>query len=655
MCGIVGYVGRTGERPLVGRMTDYIVHRGPDSAGLYTAPKVALGMRRLSIIDREGGHQPITNETGDIVVVFNGEIWNHVALRTELEAKGHRFATHADTEVLVHGYEQWGIQGLLERLNGMFAFALHDRNASKVVIARDRVGVKPLYYTSQGGVVYFASEVKAFRAVPEISFAPNEAMLGEYLALRYVPTPFTLFEGILKLPAGHIITIDADGIYRIDRYWFFKATTERLSDDDYVGKFGELFQDSVRIRMMSEVPVGAYLSEGLDSNLVVWAMAQESERPVSTYSIGFGGKHDETEGARRSASMLGSNHTELHFDEADFSDLATVVWHLDEPIGDAHVLPSYTLAREAKKTLTVVLLGEGADESLYGYPFYKLSWLARAVTGPVAGLAERLLPSLLEVTPLALINAVNPIPAQFGDDARRHLASFLRAVPRGDGESVFRALSGLFGTPELDRLMRNPSVPGRFSQSTFEVDPNDRSPDNLMRQINNAQFGGWLQDNILLRHDKMAMAHSVEVREPFLDYRLIEFMAGVPRRLKVSGWKDKILSRRFAARHINADIANRPKKPFFLPMENFIASGAFRRMVHENLGPERIKARGYFHPEVVAELVKRAESRDFLAVKRVMSLIILELWFRTFMDSELAVSPPEIWSQPGTRTVSEPL
>jgi asparagine synthase (glutamine-hydrolysing) len=633
-------------------MTDYIVHRGPDSAGFYIAPRLALGMRRLSIIDRMGGHQPIASESGAVVVVFNGEIWNHLDLRADLESLGHRFATHSDTEVLVHGYEQWGIEGLLDRLNGMFAFALHDRSTGAVLLARDRVGVKPLYYTVQGGVLYFASEVKAFLAVPEVSLAPDEGALGEYLTLRYVPAPRTLFAGILKLPAGHWMSVAADGNHRVNRYWFPRPQDQRLDDDEYVERFGELFRDAVRIRMMSEVPIGAYLSEGLDSNMVVWAMAQATNRKVSTYSIGFGGRHDETEGAERSASILGSEHHSLHFDEADFNDLAKVVWHLDEPIGDAHVLPTYILAREAKRTLTVVLLGEGADESLYGYPFYKLSWLARAATRPAAGLAEMVLPRLLEMTPLPLLRAVNPMPAQFGAEARRHLAAFLRVAPRGHGEDLFRVVSGLFGPAELGQLMRRPPTPGRFPFSTFGIDPDDRSPDALLQQINDAQFGGWLQDNILLRHDKMAMAHSVEVREPFLDYRLIEFMAGVPRRLKVSGWKDKILSRRFAARHIHPDIARRPKKPFFLPMENFVASGAFRRLADENLNPARLARRGWFNAAVVADLAARAESRDFLAVKRVMSLIILELWARTFIDGELAERPPEMWQ--GGLTLTPP-
>ena len=443
MCGIVGYWGRAGDLDLVRRMCDTIVHRGPDDEGIHLGERVALGMRRLAIIDRAHGAQPISNEDGTITVVYNGEIYNHDELRERLKARGHQFRSRADTEVLVHGYEEWGEEGLLSRLNGMFAFAIHDARRDRLFLARDRLGIKPLYYTRQGGVLYFVSEVKALMPVDEVSFQPDEAVVPEYLALRYVPAPRTLFRGIHKIPAGHYMTVDAGGNDRIVRYWYPEAPNEKLRDDEYLQRFAELFEDAVRIRLMSEVPLGAYLSEGLDSNLVVWAMSRGLEKTVSTYSIGFGGKYDETAAARRSAEILGTNHNEIHFDETDFEDLAKVIWHLDEPIGDAHVLPSFILAREARKSLTVVLLGEGADESLYGYPFYKVSWLARALTRPFpAALTERVLPGLLEAMPLGLLNAVFPLPAELGEEGRRHLSSFLRAAPRGQGEHLFRLLSG---------------------------------------------------------------------------------------------------------------------------------------------------------------------------------------------------------------------
>jgi asparagine synthase (glutamine-hydrolysing) len=634
MCGITGYFGRLADPGLTRRMTQAMRHRGPDDEGFHHAARAALGMRRLSIIDRSGGAQPIASEDGRVVVVFNGEIYNHLDLRRELEARGHRFSTRADTEVLVHGYEEWGPEGLLTRLNGMFAVAVWDDARDRLFLARDRLGIKPLYYTEASGAFYFASEVKCFQPVEGISFEPDPEALPEYLALRYVPAPRTLFRGIRKLPAGHCMFVDASGS-EVRQYWSLVPSASGLSPEEWEEGFGELFLDAVRIRLMSEVPLGAYLSAGLDSNLVVWAMSRELDRPVSTYSIGFGGRHDETAGARASAKLLGTDHHEIMFQEQDLGDLPRVIWHLDEPIGDAHVLPTFILAREARRTLTVILLGEGADESLYGYPFYKLAWMARRAARLLPpGTLSSLGPAMLKLLPGRGLDMVFPMPTSLGSDGKEHLAHFLRAAPGADGETVLRILSGLWHGPELDRLLLRPATPLSFPTS-YRVPAAGTSPDALLEQINAAQFCGWLQDNILLRHDKLSMAHGAECRVPFLDHRLVEFLAGAPRRLKISGWQDKILSRRFASRHLPREVHARPKTPFFIPIEDFCRSRFFREMVRENLSPERVRRRGHFHPQAVQDLVRRATADNFLAVKRVTSLIILELWHRIFIDREI--------------------
>jgi asparagine synthase (glutamine-hydrolysing) len=636
MCGIVGYLGREAEPGLTERMNSRMLHRGPDDEGYFHGDRISLGMRRLAIIDRAGGAQPIYSETADVVVVYNGEIYNHLHLRRELEARSHVFGTGADTEVLIHGYEQWGLEGLLNRLNGMFAFALFDLQKQRLFLARDRIGIKPLYYTRQNGVLYFASEVKALAEVEQISIEPNEAVLADYLVLRYVPTPYTLFKNILKLPAGHFLAAGLNGGFEVVRYWFPQVFRGQWSNGEYLERFGELFQDAVRIRLMSEVPLGAYLSEGIDSNLTVWAMTRELSRPVTTFSIGFGGKYDETPKAAESARLLGTNHHEVIFEEGDHQELPSIIWHLDEPIGDAHIIPSYILARAARRELTVILLGEGADESLYGYPFYKVAWIGRTLSKLMpSALAETVAPAIVAATPLRYLNRLFPMPTDLGLDGRQHLSSFVRSVVGENGEVVFRTLSGLFDPVALGRLLlRPPADKLEFRVSYFAPDPHERSPDGLLAQINNAQFSGWLQDNILLRHDKLAMAHSAECRVPFLDHRLVEYLAGVPRHLKVSGLKDKVLSRRFAERHLPRSIASRPKKPFFMPIEIFHAKPWFQAIIRENLSPERIRRRGYFRPEEVANLVSRVSADNFLAVKKLMSLIILELWHRVFIDRE---------------------
>ena len=638
MCGIAGFIGRDIDPKRIHQMTKLMTHRGPDSDGFHFAQPVTLGMRRLAIIDRDSGKQPIFNETKDIAVVYNGEVYNHQELRLELVSHGHVFQTEADTEVLVHGYEQWGIEGLLNRLNGMFAFAIHDTKRQQVFVARDRIGIKPLYYYSDDQSIAFASEVKTFRALEHIPFRLNRKSLPDYLSLRYVPEPATLFEGISKLGAGHFMIINEGGGFETHRYWNPNIDVTERTDQEYLEQFNELFDDAVKIRLMSEVPVGAYLSEGLDSNMIVSAMARELPTKPHTYSMGFGGKYDETESARISAATIGSEHTEITFDPSSFSELPDVIWALDEPIGDAHILPSYILAREAKKSLTVVLLGEGADESLYGYPFYKVSHILRSILSKSPSPLTSGLMSAIRHAPLSLLNSVFPMPAELGEEGRIHLLNYIGIASKGSGQDIFRQLSGLFSPNDLSALLKGNSDTTGFNLGLFDVDQDARDPDTLLQQISEVQFSGWLQDNVLLRHDKVAMAHSVECRVPFLDHRLVEFMQGVPRKLKVSGWRDKVLSRRYARSRISPDIAKRPKKPFYLPLERFLDAPEFQDLVADNLSPERIKKRDLFHINEIQGLLARMQTGDFLAIKRVMSLVILELWMRTFIDGELAPS-----------------
>lgn len=638
MCGIVGYfLGRQVSTELTQRMADCITHRGPDDEGFYHGTSISLGMKRLSIIDRAGGAQPIYNESGNIVVIYNGEIYNHDNLRTKLLENGHHFSTNADTEVLVHGFEQWGMEGLLKRLNGMFAFALYDIDKNKLFFARDRLGIKPLYYTSKNGTLYFGSEIKSFSVIDEISFEPNIQAIPEYLALRYVPTPMTMFKNIFKLPAGHYMVVDSNGNQNISQYWHLEGSSEKMTDEEYVSQFGELFHDAVKIRLKSEVPLGAYLSGGLDSNMVVWSMSQQVSRPVTTYSMGFGSKYDETPDARKSANLFCTEHNEFIFGNSELDLLPKTIWHLDEPLGDGHILPTYVLAREAKKKLTVILLGEGADESLYGYPFYKVAWLARKISHFLPStISKTVLPNIIGGLPLNAFNAVFPMPTTLGEDGRIQLSRFLRTVPDGDGETILRILAGLFINKDLNDLMlRPPTVPPCLPRGCFSPQKNNGSPDHLLQQIYAAQFSGWLQDFILLRHDKMSMAHSVECRVPFLDHRIVEFLAKVPRRLKVSGWKDKIISRRFAGDFLPKQLAKKAKTPFFIPMERFLSSTSFQQMVKENLSRKRVQKRGYFKYEKVEELLSRASNENFLAVKRITSLIILEIWHRIFIDKEI--------------------
>jgi len=635
MCGIAGYVGEGIEASTLDAMCKLIRHRGPNDQGAYTNKHVGMGMRRLSIIDIEGGQQPIFNEARDIAVIFNGEIYNFEEIRADLQSCGYTFSTSSDTEVLVHGYEEWGGPELLKRLNGMFAFAIHDQRKGRVFIARDRLGIKPLYYTVIENRFYFASEVKAFKAIPEIPFLLNEDVLPEYLQLRYVPAPETLFKNIMKLPAGSHMTINGTGPPSIERYWK-PHRGQALEESEVRAGYSDLLNDAVKIRLMSEVPLGTYLSEGIDSTVISWSASRQSNTAVTTYSYGASGEFDESLGAAETARKLSLENKKVTFDAIDFEDLARIIWHLDEPIGDAHILPTYSLAKAAKKNLTVVLLGEGADESLYGYPFYKIAFWGRRLLGWMPNfITQKLLPAVIERTPLRILNLVFPLPTSLGSQGRKHLANSINVLARGTGKEVFRHMTGLFSNEEVINLLPRyrskprPEMPAYFSRS-LPVNGAEK----LLLDINDEQFSGWLQDNILLRHDKLSMAHSIECRVPFLDHRFVEFMANAPLSSKISGWRDKCIARNYVRDAIDLDIAERPKRPFYMPLEEFVRGEIYKNLVAENLCPERIKRRGIFDTKTIDKLVEQATFDNFLAVKRVMSLVILELWQRIFIDDE---------------------
>jgi len=370
MCGICGYVG-INEDGLLEGMTAALSHRGPDSVGYFERGDVGLGHTRLSIIDVQGGQQPIENEDGSLVLVCNGEIYNYQALRRELLSRGHRLRTKSDSEVVLHLYEEQGPE-CLQRLNGMFAIAIYDNNQQRLFLARDRLGIKPLYYVDLSGRFLFASESKAILHYRGLNPTLNPCAIRDYVALRYVPGPGTMFKELHKLPAGHYAIVQ-NGQVTLRPYWQAELYDGPFEGDDkeYVEGFAERFERSVRRRLISEVPVGAYLSGGLDSSAVVAAISRLVSKPVRTFTVGFDYEHDELAQAAATAKLLGCEHTEIDCRGPDIRLLPEIVYHLDEPLGDAIIIPMYKLAREAKKHVTVVLTGEGADETLGGYLFHR--------------------------------------------------------------------------------------------------------------------------------------------------------------------------------------------------------------------------------------------------------------------------------------------
>ncbi|MBA2641922.1 MAG: asparagine synthase (glutamine-hydrolyzing) [Actinobacteria bacterium] len=624
MCGICGIVGREPvDREVLARMTRNLRHRGPDDEGFYVAERkegvaAGLGFRRLSIIDIESGNQPISNEDGSVQLVFNGEIYNFRELRRDLETRGHRFATNADTEVLVHLYEDLGPR-CVERLNGMFAFALWDEPERRLVLARDRFGKKPLYYAEVDGSLLFGSELKALREHPLCPRALDFESLCKYLALEYVPTPHSILEGVKKLPGGHLL-LWRDGESSIEQYWdlSFGSSNGVQSDGDYVEEFRVRFREAVRRRLISDVPLGAFLSGGIDSSSVVAMMAAELPAGlVKTFSIGFGERSfDESGHARRVAAHFGTDHREDVFTARDLLDLLpAVVDVLDEPFADASVLPTYLLSRFTRESVTVALGGDGSDELLAGYPTFPADRVARLyrMPGPVH---RRVLVPLAGKLPTSTAN--------FSLDFK--VKRFLRAAASSADERHPTWL-GSFAPEELDALLTSaPSDPLEEQRRAFASAPTRNELERLVYLYAKT----YLQDDILVKVDRASMACSLEVRAPFLDVDLVEFLGRVPPRLKLRRFETKHLLKEAMKDVLPPGIATRSKKGFGIPVAQWLR-GELREAVTDELSPDRLRSQGIFEKAEVQRVLSEHLTGRRDHRKQLWTLFMFQLWHRRWL------------------------
>ena len=637
MCGIAGFVG-VQEPGLLERMTDTLRHRGPDGDGYFCAEGVGLGHRRLSIIDVAGGRQPIENEDGSLVLIHNGEIYNHRVLRRELQARGHRFRTASDSEVILHLYEEFG-PACLEKMAGMWTFAIYDRAKRRLMLARDRLGIKPLYYVEAGGGVLFASEIKSLLRFDGFQPTLDLQAVHDYLALRYVPGPGGMFKEVRKLPAAHYAMVE-DGRLTLTRYWSPAAPAPEAhrTDEEYIDEFAERFERSISRRLMSEVPLGAYLSAGLDSSTIVAAMARLTSQPVRTFTVGFDFEHDELEQAAATARHLGCIHTEIPCRAADVELLPQIVWHLDEPVGDPIVIPMYQLARRAKQDVTVVLTGEGADETLAGYLFHKAllggSYLAR-LPGP---LRRGIVAPLVRATPASVLNMAFQYPAALGNRGKLKLLDYLPLVGGAHLPEAYRHLISLFDdrdthwlySDDFKAALRSRPAAGSVNGSSNGAQADMSRP--MLDRILALQYESWLPEDILTKQDKMSMAHGIEARVPFLDHELVEFTLRLPPSLKLRRGISKYILRRYASRLLPPATVRRRKMPFYVPAERYLAEPAFQTLVADTLSERAVKARGLLKPEAVTRVRNSMHTGEFLYVKQAISLMVLELWFRMAVD-----------------------
>jgi asparagine synthase (glutamine-hydrolysing) len=519
---------------------------------------------------------------------------------------------------------------------GMFAFALWDKRTRRLLVGRDRLGVKPLYYAALPGAFLFASEAKALLRYRGLDATVDPHGIADYLALRYSPGPGGMFREIKKLPAGCVAEVDARGEPTITRYWEppLVAGPWHGSDDDWLEGFAERFERSIERRLIADVPLGAYLSGGVDSSVIVAAMAKRGGEPVRTFTVGFDFEHDELAQAAFTAKELGCRHTEIESRAEDVALLPEIVWHLDEPVGDAIVVPMYQLAREAKKQVSVILAGEGADETLGGYLFHKAllygDRLAHTVPEP---LRRGLLLPALRALPASAINLAFSYPAALGERGKQRLVDFVQLLGSDHLPAAYRHLISLFDERDMAGLFTD-DFRARLAASPAPTRgaPRDGRDVPFLNRAIDLQFEHWLPDDILTKQDKVSMAHGLEVRVPFLDHELVEYALSIPPRLKIRRFVSKWLLRRYAERLLPKSVTSRRKMPFYVPVERYLEQPRFRELVGDALTERALRERGIFRPEAVARLRSSVASGEFLYSKQLLSIVILELWFRAMVD-----------------------
>ena len=628
MCGICGIYNTDSGEPvspeLIDSMRQLIAHRGPDDSGVYLDGPVGLGFARLSIIDLSGGHQPMCNETGDIWLVFNGEIWNYKELRQTLIEKGHQFRTNSDTETIIHAYEEYGTDAMA-RLNGMFGLALWDGPRKRLLLARDRAGKKPLYYTRVDDNVAFASEIKALLAHPRVRREPDVQALADFLSVRYVPGPATLFANIYKVLPGHWLLVENGQIHE-ECYWDFTfGETERRPVEEYMQGIRQHVQRAVEERMIADVPVGAMLSGGVDSSIIVGIMSKLTSQPVQTFSVGFDEEgFSELPYAKLVADRFGTEHHELVVKSSDMSQYwPLLTWHRDEPVSEPSDLGVYLVSKLAKQYVKVVLSGEGGDELFAGYPKYLVDWMARYYRVLPAAMRDRMIAPLLDHLPYSM-RKVKFTARSLSQPAPQRWVNWFGVF---NGQSKEQLLS------ERTRA----SVDLDSSRTFQRWLTNNPQRDDLSSMLY-LDTKIWLPDNLLMKGDKMTMAASLEARIPLLDYKLVEYAASIPSNVKIKPFKAKYLFKRAFADLLPESILTRKKMGFNVPTGAWFREGQ-RSLITRLLLSERVRERGYLNDAFVAGLL-----RDHLEGKtnyqaQLFNLASLELWFRVFIDSPRLEAP----------------
>ena len=649
VCGEITFHSRNVRFETIQRMCRVLAHRGPDDMGMVFFDgdrsveskhesdgrvendgfEGGFGHRRLSIIDlSEAAHQPMSNEDGSLWIVFNGEIYNFQDLRTELEKKGHVFKSRSDTEVVLHAYEAWGVE-CLTRFRGMFAFALWDSKQQRLFAARDRLGKKPLVYVHQNGRFLFASEIKAILEAPGIERRVDPVALHYYLTYQYVPSPYTIFDGVKKLPPGHYLLYDRTGRLKIERYWklnFPSHLEDSTSTSEWCERLRTALEESIRLRLISDVPIGVFLSGGIDSSLIVGVMARWIGHRVKTFSIGFEEKgFDELSYARYVSQVFGSEHHEFVIKPDAIGILPKLVWHYNEPFADSSAIPTYYVAKMTKDYVKVVLTGDAGDENFAGYRRYLRSQRAAQFTVLPETLRKRFLP--ISLRGLASMG--------WGEAKLHRLADFMEDLSGDPGRDYAEQIK-IFNAKEkrdiyTEEFSKNVETinPLNFLLEKFdEVDTTDR-----LERLLYVDLMTYLPEDLLVKMDIATMANSVEARVPLLDHQFMELVAGIPSRLKLKGSEAKFILKKAFSDVLPKPISRRKKMGFAVPVSQWFRK-ELKDYAWDVLLDHRTLNRGYFRKDGVERLLNEHLERRYDHSAKLWALLVLEIWFRVFIDGE---------------------
>lgn len=617
MCGICGVAG-VGDRRLVEDMTSVIAHRGPDDHGYFVDDGISLGNRRLSIIDIEGGHQPVHNEDESVWVTYNGEIYNYKELRETLRDRGHLFYTDTDTEVIVHAYEEWG-PDCVERFKGMFGFALWDRTEQRLFVARDRFGKKPVYYATVGDRFYFGSEIKCILQ-GDIDRAVNARAKNAYFCYRYVPGPETMFEGIYKLQPGNYLIYE-DGDYEVNSYWDFEIDP---SFDGSVSEAADMLRERLRKTMRqwvrSDVPIGVYLSGGLDSSSVVALLSEIADDPVRTFTVSFDEERfDEAGPAERVAEYYDTDHTEFLVEPDATELLPEIVHHFDQPLADPAAIPTYLLSQKAREHVKVVLTGEGADELFGGYEHYGIMKKGEQYLSPLPGPIRRAVPPIVERVPSRVLDRAFPYASGLGEEGIRRFGQYVSHIDQP--ERAYLDIVSIFDTEERRQLLDE--------AAPLEGGLAEHFQGNTIDGLLTAETKVPLPDNLLMKVDKTTMAAPIEARTPLLSEYVADLMQEMPSTYKLRGGTDKFLFRQAMEDLLPEEIFKREKQRFFVPIHNWIQNdiGEFVwETVYDGV------RRGHFDRRTVDRIERKFDQSPIYYARQLWCLLNFELWHEQFIQ-----------------------